>query len=130
MTERRYEMKLAVTSTGPGLEDQIDPRFGRCVFFLVIDTETMEVQAISNASAAAGGGAGIQAAQTVANSGAEMVITGNVGPNAFRTLAAAGMKIITGAEGSVKDAVERVKSGKLNETEAPTVGSHFGMGGN
>jgi predicted Fe-Mo cluster-binding NifX family protein len=88
----------------------------------------MEFQAIPNESFHAAHGAGIQAAQKVANMGVEAVITGNVGPNAFNVLSATGIKIITGASGSAREAVERYKSGQLRETGNPTVGGHFGMG--
>ncbi len=122
-------MKICVTSTGKELHNQIDPRFGRCGQFLIVDTDTMKVEVLSNESAMASGGAGIQAAQTVANAGVKAVITGNVGPNAFRTLSAAGIQVYTGATGTVQEAVENFKHGKLTATAAPNVGSHAGMGG-
>ena len=122
-------MKIAVTAHEEKLESTVDPRFGRCRFFLVVDTETMRFESLSNESAMASGGAGIQAAQTVAKAGVKAIITGNVGPNAFQTLSAAGIKVFTGAFGSVKEAVEQYKKGELKETEAASVRSHFGMGG-
>ena len=88
----------------------------------------MEFEAIQNPAAMAGGGAGIQAAQLVAGKGVEAVLTGNVGPNAYQTLAAAGVKIAIGATGTVQEAVEKYKNGELKGTSAPTVGGHFGMG--
>ena len=122
-------MKICVTSMGDNLDADVDPRFGRCQYFLIIDTDSMNVKSISNESAMASGGAGIQAAQTVAKAGVTAIITGNVGPNAFQTLSAAGVKVFTGTFGSVKEAVEQYKKGELKETEAASVGSHFGMGG-
>ncbi len=122
-------MKVAVSATGDNLDVQIDPRFGRCQYFIIVETDSMEYEAVSNASAMATGGAGIQAAQNVAGMGVEAVITGNVGPNAFQTLSASGIKIVTGANGIVRDAVERYKKGELKETTSPSVGDHFGMGG-
>lgn len=122
-------MKVAVTSTGKNLESQLDPRFGRCQYFVLVDSESMEFEVIPNESMDAMGGAGIQAAQNVANMNAEVVLTGNMGPNAFQTLSAAGIKIITGVDGTIKDAVEKFKSGDLKETESPNVASHAGMGG-
>jgi predicted Fe-Mo cluster-binding NifX family protein len=80
-------------------------------------------------AAGASGGAGIQAAQTIADKGAKLLITGNVGPNAFGALSAAGIEIITGASGTVREAIEKVKRGEFKKTGAPTVGGHFGMGG-
>lgn len=121
-------MKICVTAVSVSLDAQIDPRFGRCKYFLIVNSETMESKAILNEAFQAAHGAGIQAAQTVANSGVEVVITGNVGPNAFRVLSAAGITIVTGVSGSVRDAVEKYKKGQLQEIGSPTVGGHFGMG--
>ena len=121
-------MKICVSASSDSLDANVDPRFGRCPYFVVVDSETMEFSAILNDSTNAAHGAGIQAAQTVANMGAKVVITGNVGPNAFNVLSATGIKIVTGASGSVRDAVEKYKSGQLQETGNPTVGGHFGMG--
>lgn len=120
-------MKIGISSTGKDLNAEVDPRFGRCNYFLIVDTDTMNFDLISNESAMASGGAGIQAAQTIAKNGAEIVITGNVGPNAFQTLSAAGIKIYTGVNGTVKKAIEKYKNGELKETQSASVGSHFGM---
>ena len=122
-------MKIGVTSTGEDLHANVDPRFGRCKYFLILDAESMEFEVLSNENAMASGGAGIQTAQTIANKGVEAVVTGNVGPNAFQTLSAAGIKVFTGASGTIKEAVEKYKKGELNETEAPNAGSHSGMRG-
>jgi len=121
-------MKIAVSSVGNSLETQVDRRFGRCPYFLVVDSETMEVEVVPNMAAGAMGGAGIQAAQMIANKGVKVLITGNVGPNAFQTLSAAGIEIVTGVSGTVKEVVERYKKGELSKTGAPTVRGHFGMG--
>ncbi len=120
-------MKIAVTSKSNNLESEIDPRFGRCSYFIIVDSETMSFESISNESSMASGGAGIQAAQTVAKAGVEVVVTGNMGPNAFQTLSAAGIIVFTGANGTVKEAIEKYKKGELKEAEAPNVGSHSGM---
>ena len=122
-------MKICVTSTGKDLNANVDPRFGRCKYFIIIDTDSMSVESISNESAMASGGAGIQAAQTVVKTGAKVLITGNVGPNAFQTLSAAGVKIVTGATGTVNEVVEKYKKDGFSETKDPSVNSHFGMGG-
>lgn len=121
-------MKIGVSSTGKNLSQKVDPRFGRCRYFLIVDDNTMDFEAIPNDSAMASGGAGIQAAQTLARAGAKVLITGNIGPNAFQTLSAAGIKIITGVDGTVKEAIENYKNGKLVETKSHNVGSHFGRG--
>ena len=122
-------MKICVTATVNSLDAQIDPRFGRCSCLLIVDSETMQFEAIPNAAAGASGGAGIQAAQTIANKDVKLLITGNVGPNAFGALSAAGIEIVTGAFGTVREAVEKFKRGEFAKTGAPTVDSHFGMGG-
>lgn len=122
-------MKVIVTATNDTIDDDVDPRFGRCQYFITVDTETLDYTAQKNDQKNASGGAGIQAAQTVANNQVEAVITGSVGPNAFQTLSAAGVKIFTGASGTVKDAIIDFKEGNLQETKASTVGPHHGMGG-
>jgi predicted Fe-Mo cluster-binding NifX family protein len=121
-------MKICVSASSGSLDANVDLRFGRCPYFVVVDSETLEFTVVSNDSTNAAHGAGIQAAQTVANMGVKVVITGNVGPNAFNVLSATGIKIVTGASGSVRDAVEKYKSGQLKEVGNPTVGGHFGMG--
>jgi predicted Fe-Mo cluster-binding NifX family protein len=120
-------MKVCITSTGKGLDASIDPRFGRCQYLLLISIDTMDVEVMPNESAMASGGAGIKAAQMVANAKASLVITGNIGPNAFQALNAAGIKVITNASGLVKDAIDNYKMGRFQETAAPTVESHSGM---
>ena len=105
-------MKICVTSTGDNLDSDVDPRFGRCRYFLIVDTDTMSFESISNESSMASGGAGIQAAQTVAKTGVEVVLTGNIGPNAFQTLSAAGIMVFTGANGDVKGVIDKYKKGE------------------
>ncbi|MDB4264601.1 NifB/NifX family molybdenum-iron cluster-binding protein [bacterium] len=121
-------MKVAVSSNGDNLDAQLDPRFGRCAFFLVVNPDDMSFEAFNNESAAQGGGAGIQAAQFLASQGVDAVITGNCGPNAVQTLAAAGVELFAGQAGIVKAVVEKFKKGNLSPTSAANVDSHFGMG--
>ena len=123
-------MKIAVTAKGSTLDDQVDPRFGRCPFFLVIDTETMGCQAIENPNTVVGGGAGIQSAQLMAEHDVQAVLTGNCGPNAYQTLNAAAIGVHVGVGGTVRQAVEKFTSGALASTEGPNVESHFGTRGN
>ena len=120
-------MKVAVSSNGNNLDAQLDPRFGRCAFFLVIHPDDMSFEAFPNESAAQGGGAGIQAAQFLASQGVAAVITGNCGPNAVQTLSAAGIELFAGQAGTVKEVVERLKKGNLSPTSEATVGNHFGI---
>ena len=122
-------MKIAITSVGPALDSQVDPRFGRAAYFVLVDKETLEFTAVENAGAAAGGGAGVSAAKAVIDAGAEAVLTGNCGPNAERALRAADVKLFTGVAGTVAEAVEQYKAGKLVEAAGPSVPSHFGAGG-
>ena len=126
------EMKVVVSAMGKDLDAQMDPRFGRCAGFIFVDTDTMEFEALENPNVMAAGGAGIQSAQLIANRGAEVVLTGNVGPNAFQTLSALGVKIVTGVTGTVRDAVERFKRGEFQQqmVSQPTVPGHYGMGVN
>ena len=122
-------MKIAVAASGNTLDAQVDPRFGRCAWFVIVDSETMQFEAVQNPGAMAGGGAGIEAAQLVASRGAQAVVAGNMGPNAHQALTAAGIQILPFMGGAVRQAVEAVKAGKLTAATAPTVPLHFGMGG-
>jgi predicted Fe-Mo cluster-binding NifX family protein len=121
-------LKIAISATGPSLDAEVDPRFGRCQYFLIIDPDTMEFEAVDNTSKMASGGAGIASAQAVAGKGVQVVLTGNCGPNASQTLSGAGIQIITGVSGKIKDAVEAYKSGRYKATSVPNVSAHFGMG--
>jgi predicted Fe-Mo cluster-binding NifX family protein len=121
-------MKICVSAVADSLDAQVDPRFGRCQFFVIVNSETMQFEAIPNMASGAMGGAGIQAAQTIASKGVQVLLTGNVGPNAFQALSTAGIKIVTGAFGNVREAIEKYKRGELSETNSPTVRGHFGMG--
>ncbi len=121
-------MKICASSRGNTLDSQIDPRFGRCQYFIFVDTDTLNFEAIQNPHMDAMGGAGVQSGQFVAEKKVKAVLTGNVGPNAFQTLQAGGVGVITGVSGSVKEAVEKYKKGELKSTDNPSVGSKFGMG--
>jgi len=122
-------MKIAISATGTTLDAEVDLRFGRCQYFIIVDPETMEFEAVDNTNAMAGGGAGIATGQMIISKGAETVLTGNCGPNAYQVLSAAGIKVITGVSGKVKDAIQAYKSGQLQPDSQPNVADHFGMGG-
>ncbi|HEX7363950.1 MAG TPA: NifB/NifX family molybdenum-iron cluster-binding protein [Dehalococcoidia bacterium] len=122
-------MKIAITATAGNLDAEIDPRFGRCRYFIIVDSDAMKPEVLDNAGAMAGGGAGISAAQTIAGKGIEAVLTGNCGPNAYQVLSTAGIKVLTGVSGRVRQAIEDYKSGKLKASSQPNVPGHFGMGG-
>lgn len=122
-------MKIAVSASGNNLDAAIDPRFGRCAYFVLVNTDDMSFEAFDNENIALGGGAGIQSAQFVASQGAGIVITGNVGPNAVRTLSAAGVEVIVGQTGTVRQAIEDYKKGKLASSREANVADHYGMQG-
>ena len=122
-------MKVAVSSSGRDLDAQLDPRFGRCSYFLIIDTQDMSFEVFENENAALGGGAGIQSAQFVASKGAKALITGNCGPNAMQTFSAAGIQVYVGQSGSAKDIVDKYKNGELTPTSQANASPHAGMGG-
>jgi len=109
-------MKIAISSMGRDLSAQIDPRFGRCAYFVIVDTDDMSFEAFDNENIALGGGAGIQAAQFVASKGAKVVITGNCGPNAVRTLSAAGVEVIVGQKGTIRETIDNYKEGNLSQS--------------
>lgn len=121
-------MKIAVSSTGKVEDSEIDSRFGRCPYFMIVDTDNQECEPLKNEYQEAMGGAGIQTAQMLADRGIEAVITGNVGPNAFQTLDSAGITIYKD-QGTVKNAVERFNNRELDEVQSQTVRGHFGKKG-
>ena len=119
-------MKVAVTAQGKTLDSPMDPRFGRAQCFIVVDTDSGDFEVADNQqNLNAAQGAGIQAGKTVADSGAEVLLTGHCGPNAYRTLSAAGVKVVVGAEGSVKEALEKFKNGELKPSEGADVEGHW-----
>ena len=120
-------MKIAVTSTGPTLDDNVEARFGRCPFFLIIDTDTMQFEAIENPNIALGGGAGIQSAQLISEKCVTTVLTGNCGPNAFGVFGQAGIQVVVGVSGNIRNAVEQFKAGRFASADCPNVQSHFGV---
>jgi len=122
-------MKVCVTAQGNTLDSEVDPRFGRCKFFLIVDTDSMAFEAIANPNLEASGGAGVQSGQLVASKGVGAVLSGNIGPNAFQVLSAAGIDVVTSVSGTVKSAVADFKSGKFKPGSGPSVGSKFGMPG-
>jgi predicted Fe-Mo cluster-binding NifX family protein len=121
-------VKIAVSAAGQDLDAQVDPRFGRCQNFIFVDPDSMEFEAVVNDSSAAAGGAGIAAAQMITGKGVDAVITGNCGPNAFNVLNSTGIKVFTGAAGTIKEAIENYKAGKFQASSQPSAGAHSGMG--
>ena len=122
-------MKICLSVSSPSLDSLVDPRFGRAPYFLITDEKGEKAETIKNTGVNAMGGAGITAAQLVVSSGAEVVITGNLGPRAFDVLEASGVKMIIGVSGiSARDALDKYQKGELEEVARPSVPGHFGMG--
>jgi predicted Fe-Mo cluster-binding NifX family protein len=120
-------MRIVVSSQGDSLEAPTSPVFGRCPTYLFVDSETMECEALPNPAASQGGGAGVQAAQFVANHGSSAVLSGNLGPNAFDVLQAAGIAAYLAPEGTVRQAVEAFKNGRLQRLGGANVADHAGL---
>ena len=121
-------MKIAVPAQSGNLDAKVDMRFGRAKCFVIVDADSGEFEVASNEqNIQAAAGAGIQAAQIVANHGADVLLSANCGPNAFRTLKAADIQVFAGVEGTVKEAVEAYKAGKLKPAAGANVEGHSGM---
>jgi len=128
--EEKEPIKVAVSATGQDIESEINARFGRCPYFLIIeieDKEIKEVKAIENTAAAQAGGAGITAAQIVADQEVEAVITTNIGPRAFDVFSQLGIKIYQAEQGKVKDVIAQFIEGELKEVSVPTGPQHMGI---
>ena len=121
-------MKIAVSSSGKDLDSRIDPRFGRCAYFLLVETDDMSFEVFDNQSIASGGGAGIQSAQFISTKGAKAVITGSCGPNAVQTLAAAGIEVFLENTGIVREVLQKYKDGDLTSTNMANVAEYSGLG--
>ena len=121
-------MIIVITSSGTDLDAPASPVFGRCPTYIFVDTETMGYEAVANPAMSAPGGAGIQAAQFVVEQGAQAVLTGNAGPNAYSVFQASGMPIYMLSGGTVREAVEAYKAGRLRSAAEASVEAHAGMG--
>ena len=115
-------MKIAISATGPDIDAPVDPIFGRTRYFLIVDPDTMEYEAVSNPNTQAMGSAGIQSAQLIGNAGAEVLITGQVGPNAFQTLSVIGVRIHHIMGGTSRQAIGAYKAGRLPMVSQPHPG--------
>lgn len=119
-------MKLAITAKGTDLESDIDPRFGRAAYILIVDSETMDYEVLNNQENINRlKGAGIQAAAMISDTGAGALLTGFCGPNAVKTLNAAKIKVAVEMEGKVKDAVDKFNQGSLTYTDQPNTEGHW-----
>ena len=120
-------MRVAVAADGDSIDSQVDPRFGRCPFYVVVDPETMSHESMANPGRTAAGGAGMVAAQALVKAGVSDVIARDVGPNAMTALEAAGIGAYTTSGGTVADAVKALKEGALARVSGATVSQHHGM---
>jgi predicted Fe-Mo cluster-binding NifX family protein len=116
-------MKIAVSSTGTIIDSAVEPRFGRCPYFLIVNPATLEFEALANANAELVGGAGIQSAQLIAEKGASVVLTGSCGPNALQVFEKVGIKVVTGVTGSVSQVVQQFTAGSLKTAPAEQAAS-------
>ncbi|MBN1783086.1 NifB/NifX family molybdenum-iron cluster-binding protein [bacterium] len=122
-------MRICVTAQKSDLDAQVDPRFGRCAWFIIVDSDSLEFEAIENREGQSSGGAGVRAGQLMSEKQVQVVATGSVGPNAFQVLNAAGISIADGVSGTVREAVQRVASGGASFSEKPSAESHAGLKG-
>ena len=119
-------VKICITSQGPDLNSEADPRFGRAKFFIIYDDETETFEVVDNQqNVNAAGGAGIQSATAVAEKGCQWVLSGHIGPRAMSVLQTAGIRVATGATGTVSNVLQDFTAGKLQEAEAPDVPPHW-----
>jgi len=122
-------MKIAISSIGPDPDAQVDLRFGRCQYFVLVDDKDENFEFLDNGAAALSGGAGLQAAQMIAEAGVKAVITGNIGPNAINVLKVAGIKAYHCGPGTVRAAFQKYQDGSLRETSGYKVGAQSRGGG-
>ncbi|GAB6094647.1 NifB/NifX family molybdenum-iron cluster-binding protein [Desulfatiferula olefinivorans] len=119
-------MKIAITSRGKDLDAQVDPRFGRAAYIVLVDSDTLAFEVIDNSeNLNAFKGAGIQAATLVSDKGAEVLLTGHCGPNAFKALDAAGVKVANDAQGTVRDVVAAFNEGRFTYATEADVDGHW-----
>jgi predicted Fe-Mo cluster-binding NifX family protein len=114
-------MNICITSQGDTLDQPIDPRFGRAKFFIIYDDQTGRYEALENPHIGGVGGVGVQVGQMMDEKRVEIIITGNIGPNAFKTIRASNITVYTGADGSVNEVLDRYKTGELTPRYNPTV---------
>ncbi len=122
-------MKVAVSSSGMDLEVQVDQRFGRCAYFIIIETDDMTYEAFDNKNISLSGGAGIQSASFVGSKGVKAVLTGKCGPKAMQALVAADIQVFTDHGGTVREAVEQYKQGGLASTTEANASQKSGVSG-
>jgi predicted Fe-Mo cluster-binding NifX family protein len=121
-------VRICIPSSGKEVNSSIDSRFGRCSYFVIVDSENMETTAFCNPAISAAGGAGIQAAQEIVNHGANVLLAGNIGPNSHQVLSAAEIDVFEINGSTVEEAVKKYLAGGLEKLSGPNTPSHAGMG--
>ena len=120
-------MKVAVSAIGTDLDAPVDIRFGRCQYFIIVDSDTLEFEAIKNPNIGLMSRAGIQSGKMMADRGVQAILTGEIGPNAFQMLSAAGIQVITGVNGTVREAIHKLNSDQLQPVSRATVPEYFSV---
>jgi predicted Fe-Mo cluster-binding NifX family protein len=120
-------MKMAISATGTNLDTQVAPRFGRCRYFVIVDSDTLEFEVIGNPNIGVMGRAGMQSAQMIVDKGVQVILTGNIGPNAFQILSTAGVQIVAGCTGTLRETIRRFNSDQLQPVTRATVPEYFGV---
>ncbi|MFW6109942.1 MAG: NifB/NifX family molybdenum-iron cluster-binding protein [Patescibacteria group bacterium] len=123
-------MKICITSTGKDLQSLVSSRFGRCSYFLIIDAETKDVEVVENTNVQASRGAGVAASQDIVNSGCDVVISGNIGPNAFSVLNQSGVDVFMARKNvSCEENLQAYNQDSLERATAESArGDGFGRG--
>lgn len=121
-------MKIAISSGGTSLDAQVDSRFGRCPYFVIVDLNTNTFEAISNPNVTASGGAGVESSRLLADKGIDALAVNNIGPKAMAVLDAAGIKVYTGLGATVRETVDMFREGRLVACTSPTRSAHSGEG--
>jgi len=122
-------MKVAVSAIGKGLDSQVDVRFGRCPYFVIVELENNEIKGsedVENTATSQMGGAGMTAAELAANKGANVIITGNIGPKAFQVFSQLELDVYQ-CTGTVREAIEKFAKGELRKVSGPTGPMGIGM---
>jgi len=122
-------MKIAVSSCGIFLDSPIDPRFGRCDYFVIVNMGDMSFEVFGNENLNLCQRAGVQSARFVISKGAKVVISGNVGPNAMSALSEGDVGVLIRHTGTIREAVEDYKKGKIKTTIRASVREHYGLVG-
>lgn len=117
-------MKVAVSAKGEGLDSFVDSRFGRCAYFVVVDTDSGQVESFPNPSLSSAHGAGVNTVQFLSEKGVAAVCTQNVGPNGFSALSASGIDVYVAGEGTVAETIEQFKRGLLPRHRGATTANH------